>query len=699
MEKHKKRVIAYAHTHWDREWYREFEVFRVRLLTVFDNILNMLENNSLPSFYFDGQTSALQDYLEMRPEKTELVKKLIKDKKLFIGPFYCLIDEFLTDEKTIRKNLELGLEYSKSLGCNDFIAYFADTFGHTPNLIPILKEYNINTAVVWRGCGNLPTEFSWGPNEECTINTINLVRGYFNDYLNSTNPIENIAKGIKNELDKIAEKSGKALLMPIGGDHLGISKNLQSTINQVNQHLEDYQIEIGSIFDYIHTVKQNFKQHLHIGELRDNSKTFTLQGSFSARLDLKKWNIETSHLLDKAEELTKYFKTTKYNTLIEYAYKLLLQNQAHDSIYGCSLDDVHKENIVRYKKIQQIANSIIKEIRFENNVQETKVINLGTNYNGTVKFESCEKLENFQLIKTKMGFEQNIMSDTLKVPITEDYREIYTYLSQININQNECKTLTQNTTDTDVFATDKCIGNSKIFLNIEENTIKIGRHELKFMDFIDLGDSYNEAPDINDLGLLGEIISSKVLYSGHIRSALEVKIQLKDILTVIIELDNESELLKFNIDWENTYSNHNLQVVFDTLDKVKTVYSEDTNQIIKREFDPDYDIRKNLPQTKGQEAKTNTAPLQRGVWANGIGIVTNGQTLYEVRGAELALPILRSTSLLSNPKNPARTTPAGPPLELNDLKQLGHNSANFSIFIGKMTDLEKNIANVFNKCV
>ena len=41
----KKTVIAYLHTHWDREWYREFEVFRLRLLRVFDNVLNLLEQN------------------------------------------------------------------------------------------------------------------------------------------------------------------------------------------------------------------------------------------------------------------------------------------------------------------------------------------------------------------------------------------------------------------------------------------------------------------------------------------------------------------------------------------------------------------------------------------------------------------------------------------------------------------------------
>ena len=65
----KKRVIAYVHFHWDREWYREFEIFRMRLLRAFDNVLDMLENGTLPSFYFDGQTVALTDYLEIRPEK------------------------------------------------------------------------------------------------------------------------------------------------------------------------------------------------------------------------------------------------------------------------------------------------------------------------------------------------------------------------------------------------------------------------------------------------------------------------------------------------------------------------------------------------------------------------------------------------------------------------------------------------------
>ena len=156
----KKKVIAFVHTHWDREWYREFETFRLRLIEVFDNVIDMLTSNKLPVFYFDGQTSALEDYLELRPEKETIIRQLIAEKKLYIGPMYCSIDEFLSSESVMNKNLELGIKYSKEFGCSEFLGYFSDTFGHTANVIPIIKKHNINTAIVWRGCGEIPSVFT-----------------------------------------------------------------------------------------------------------------------------------------------------------------------------------------------------------------------------------------------------------------------------------------------------------------------------------------------------------------------------------------------------------------------------------------------------------------------------------------------------------------------------------------------------------
>ena len=687
----KKQVIAYVHTHWDREWYREYEIFRMRLLRVFDNVLDMLENNTLPSFYFDGQTSALLDYLEIRPEKEDIIRKFIKEKRLFIGPFYCLVDEFLTDENCFRKNLELGLKTAKDFGCEDFTAYFADTFGHSASTLSILKEFGINSAVVWRGCGDIPSEFSWQG-----IDTINLVRGYFNDVFSTNWDINKKANFLKNNLDKISEKSGNTLLLPIGADHLGVETNLLEQISEINSLLKDYEIKIGTIFEYINKVKNRFNEYKLEGELRDNSKTFILEGSYSSRLDIKKYNVETCHKLDIADRLIHYFNEEKYYPIINYAYKLLLQNQAHDSICGCSTDDVHKENIIRYKKIQQIADNIIEEIRFGHNFNNSKIINLSDKpFNGVIELKATKDLP-LQKIKTEKGFDREILTNTQKIPITEDYTNIHTYLAQVEAKEG-IQDFTHNETESDLFIAENCIGNSNIFLIVENNEIRIGNKLIKIIDFIDNGDSYNTGYAENDSGIEGKILSTNIIEEGETRSTLGINIDLGDILHLEVSLDNYSEILMFNIKWENTKTNHLTEFVIDTLEDIKTTISEDFNNIIKRDFETNYDVRANLPKEKGIEVKANNAPMHRGVCANNIGVVTIGLTQYEIYKTELRIPILRSTGVISNPQNPSRTTPAGPPIECKDLQQLGDNSSKFGIFLGE--NLQDKIEKVFHKTI
>ena len=313
----KKQVIAYLHTHWDREWYREYEVFRLRLVRVFDNVLELLKKGKIPCFYFDGQVAALLDYLELRPQKEKLVRKLIKDKKLFIGPFYCLVDEFLTDKICFRKNLEIGLKIAKDFGCEDFVGYLADTFGHSKNVPIVLKEFGINKAMVWRGVGDLPSEFIFNG-----VNTVNLIRGYFMDIFSANISIEEKAGWLQRDLDLIAEKSSRYLLLPIGADHLGVECDIAEQIKQVNNILTDYELILGSPFDYFEKVKFKTKWN---DELRDNSKTFILQGAYSARTKLKQMNVKCSYLLEQADKLQKKYGS-EYDTVIEYAYKMLLQN-------------------------------------------------------------------------------------------------------------------------------------------------------------------------------------------------------------------------------------------------------------------------------------------------------------------------------------------------------------------------------------
>ena len=659
----KKEVIAYFHTHWDREWYREFEVFRLRLLRVFDHILDMLEGHVIPSFYFDGQVAALQDYLEMRPEREVLVRMLIADKRLYIGPFYCLVDEFLTDGVCFRKNLELGMQIAKSYGCKDFVAYLADTFGHSQNIPEILREFGISRAVVWRGCGaNIPANFKFGG-----IDTVNLIRGYYMDIFSSDKPIEEKAELLKYNLDLIAEKSGNTLLLPIGADHLDVPDDIMYQIEAVNDILEDYHITVGSLFEYFDKVK--FKDRFD-GELRDNSKTFILPGVYSSRNKLKRLNAECSYKLDFADKL-QYNFGANYDTSIDYAYKLLLQNQAHDSICGCSTDMVHEENIVRYNKILQIANTIIDVI----SAHQPQDLTMSFKYPDKYKILEIKRTkieENSQIIAKKRGFPREILYNKNRIPVTEDYTTIYTLLKEFNPDNKP----------SDLIVRQSSLFNTNVNLSIENGKFILYDKAKRYDDFIefvrckDNGDSYNFGPDKNDKEEIAKILSSKVLEEGPLRCTLRV---MTSFFTVDVSLYKRSKLIRFKIKWLNLASNKRWQVRFNFPNKIKEVKSEDMNLLITRKFDPDYDIRKNLPTEKGNEAKTNTAPFQRFAWTNGLGVITKGINEYEVSGNHFALTLLRSTGVISNPKNPARTTPAGPPIETPGLQQLGENEVEFAI--------------------
>ena len=641
------KVIAYLHTHWDREWYREFEVFRLRLLRVFDNVLALLKDDKIPSFYFDGQVSALLDYLELRPEREEEIRKYIKEKRLFIGPFYTLVDEFLTDRETFKKNLEIGLKISKEFGCSDFVGYLADTFGHSKNIPEILKEYEIDKCAVWRGCPkNTPSEF-----EFCAIDTVNLVRGYFMDIFSFNISIEEKAKLLKDNLDKIAEKSGEYILLPIGADHLGVEFDISEQIEKINEIFKTqgtkYEIKLSNIFEYFELVKDNFKNCIWNDELRDNSNTFILQGAYSSRLKLKRYNIECEYILHEADRLQKYYGN-EYTSAIEYAYKLLLKNQAHDGICGCSTDLVHRENITRFEKVKQVANTVIEELRLKHGFK-------------TPFMKSKELIPEYKVTDKVYSVDNRILYDTQKIPITEDFSEMYMLKKSPAIT-------------------------GKLKLELKNGKILITNGEqnvwVEFVRYKDEGDTYNFGAVEDDSGETAEIYSFK-----------------NDIIKTSffdVEVDF-GELINFKIVWDNKYKNKLWQVKFNLKSPVEKTFSEDMNTVIERRFDCEYDMRKHLPKTRGIEVRTNFAPMQRYVGAQGFGIITKGLTEYEVKEKSLSVTLLRSVGVISNPENPSRSTPAGPPIEVFDAQQLGENIAEFSVGFFEPENYQKYIDVVYPK--
>ena len=704
-----KKVTAYVHSHWDREWYREFEDFRLRLIEVFDEVIDSLQTGELPCFYFDGQTAALEDYLEIHSEKLPIIKKLIKEKKLRIGPFYCSADSFLVSGECLYRNIEIGLKKSKELGETDFIGYLSDTFGHSKSIPCILKALNIKKSCLWRGLGDLNADLNWEG-----IDVTYLIQGYFQDFLNKDWSIEQKAEALKKYIDKIASKSGENILLPIGADHLAIAKNIVNQINEINKIYNEYNIKIATPFEYFKQIK---KRENVSGEFLNNNLNFILPGVYSSGIYVKQANAKSQWLLTRIAEpinaiCSYYYGTKNKQQEIDYAYKTLIKNHAHDSIYCCNIDSVTGEVMTRYKKVNAVSNGIIKrtirDISDENGT--LAVINLSNfQYSGKIFIETEKELPeylNALKISSKQSFTDKKLYDINDIPITEDITNINTYL--IDVKNLPAFSLTQITKEklcnkNYIKATKSSIENNNIKLEIkngkanitDKKNNKIYKDFISLTDRADIGDSYNFGALKNDKPIEAQLLSYKLSENNDKRAILniiyEIKIPLnstekgrsktchkcKIIINAI--LYNQSEMIEFEINWGNKSKNHILQIDFNLEDKIYSTISEDMFGTVKREFNPDYNIYKEIPAPRGKELKPNTAPMQRFVSAKNFALFSKGNNEYEISGNTLSLTLLRATGIISNPKNPTRGTPAGPPLKAQKLQCIGENTSNIAI--------------------
>ena len=105
-----RRIAIVPHTHWDREWYKSYQDFRLALVELIDALIPLLERDaSYPYFMLDGQMAVVDDYLEIRPEAEGRLRALAAAGRVSMGPWYILMDEFLVSGETIVRNLQMGL--------------------------------------------------------------------------------------------------------------------------------------------------------------------------------------------------------------------------------------------------------------------------------------------------------------------------------------------------------------------------------------------------------------------------------------------------------------------------------------------------------------------------------------------------------------------------------------------------------------
>ncbi|MCR8641131.1 alpha-mannosidase [Paenibacillus sp. N1-5-1-14] len=361
-----------------------YEKHHVRLVKVMDSLLQKLEEDpEYRTFYLDGQTIILDDYLQVRPEKKDQLTKFIHEGRIIIGPWYILQDAFLTSSEANVRNMLVGHQDAKPYETISKIGYFPDTFGIYGQAPQLMKQSGINNAFFGRGVkptgfnntvsdGDFESSFSeleWVGPDGSKVLGILFANWYSNGNEVPVDPEE--AKIFWDKKLEDAEKyaSTNELLYMNGCDHQPIQLDLPEAIRVARELYPDTEFIHSTFESYLESLDEAMDRELSEvhGELRSQRTDGwgTLVNTASARVYLKQMNQRGQVMLEKvAEPLSTYasFLGQEYpHHLLKYAWKTLMQNHPHDSICGCSVDEVHREMVTRFDKSRDVAEVITED--------------------------------------------------------------------------------------------------------------------------------------------------------------------------------------------------------------------------------------------------------------------------------------------------------------------------------------------------
>jgi len=350
-----------SHTHWDREWYRTFQGFRARLVDTVDRILELVAEDPDFRFLLDGQTIVLEDYLEVRPERRADLVAACRSGKISIGPWYVQPDSLLPHGETHIRNLLEGRRVGEDFGGVSRVAYTPDSFGHPAQFPQIFAGFDLGPFIYWRGNGNeidaLPAEYRWAAPDGTSVLAHHLAEGYFGacglpeDTLSAAAFLQDLA------LRLARRSSGNHVLLMNGLDHAAPDAFVGRKLEALRR-ATGWQVRRGLLEDFVADLPHEAPSFA--GELVGGRLANLLPGVWSSRMPIKYRNREVeSVLLDWAEPfavLGEVFAGLDEQPSLRASWRSLLPNQAHDTLGGCSRDQVHRESVARYDQAEELAH-------------------------------------------------------------------------------------------------------------------------------------------------------------------------------------------------------------------------------------------------------------------------------------------------------------------------------------------------------
>jgi len=329
---------------------------------VVDEVLDTLEEDeTFTSFTLDGQAIVLEDYADVRPENVDRLRALLAAGRLEAGPWYVLPDEILVGGESLVRNLLLGRTVCRRFGSEPANAgYEPDSFGHPAQLPQVLAGFGLRTFIFSRGLGDqiddVGVRFRWRAAGAEVVASQFLP--HYDNFARLTS-----AEEARERVDAILARFGDlidpgwTILLANGSDHLHIQPQLPEICRELGPAFR-----IGRYSDFR---PEPDGLPVYAGELVGGRLQNILRGVNSARMYLKQANeraerrllgVETAAALRTLREGTRFPHED-----VRLAWRDLLRNHPHDSICGCSCDEVHRDMLVRYEQLDRTLEIVERE--------------------------------------------------------------------------------------------------------------------------------------------------------------------------------------------------------------------------------------------------------------------------------------------------------------------------------------------------
>lgn len=390
-----KNLIIYymCSTHWDREWYLPFQGFRYNLVKMIDDMIEKLENDDdFTVFTLDGQTIVLEDYKEIAGNRSESLKRLVREGRVLVGPWYVMPDEFLVSGESLIRNIMVGNEVSRQWNTSPWkYGYVNDVFGHIAQMPQIFSGFGIKGTYLGRGMGNDKnmSHFIWeAPDGSRCIGFLGQYCGFAAPLVAANYGNDNFDESLKNYINNEISKSDVPIVLIMHtGDHKFADKNVPAIKKRISELFPNALVKHTSLEEMAEQVEE-YAGMLPVvrGELsktcknpidQSNGSLVLVANSISSYYPLKQNNDRCQNILERCIEpmvlMSKLIGISLDRSYVDLAYRYLLKNQPHDSICGCSIDKTHKDMIYRYAQVENISDALKFDfLKTENDFSDTQ---------------------------------------------------------------------------------------------------------------------------------------------------------------------------------------------------------------------------------------------------------------------------------------------------------------------------------------